>query len=71
MILFVGQVATSMRGREAFQELDYRAVFGSLAKWAVEIDDASRVPELVARAFATALSPAAPARWSSRSPRTC
>ena len=40
MILFVGQVATSMRDREAFQEVEYRAVFGSLAKWAVEIDDA-------------------------------
>ena len=40
MIVFVGQVERGMRGREAFQELDYRAVFGALAKWAVEIDDA-------------------------------
>ena len=40
-----------MRGREAFQELDYRAVFGSMAKWVVEIDDPARIPELVSRAF--------------------
>jgi acetolactate synthase-1/2/3 large subunit len=51
MILFVGQVARSMRGREAFQELDYRAVFGTMAKWATEIDDPTRVPEIVSHAF--------------------
>ncbi len=51
MILFVGQIARDMREREAFQELDYRAVFGSVAKWATEIDDAARIPELVSRAF--------------------
>ena len=56
MILFVGQVARAMRGREAFQELDYRAVFGSIAKWVVEVDAAARLPELVARAFHVALS---------------
>src|SRR5919205_4656262 len=38
LILFVGQVPREMREREAFQEPDYRAVFGSIAKWAVEID---------------------------------
>jgi acetolactate synthase-1/2/3 large subunit len=54
MILFVGQVARDMREREAFQELDYRAVFGSIAKWATEIDDPARIPELVSRAFYTA-----------------
>ena len=54
MIVFVGQVARSMREREAFQELDYRAVFGTIAKWATEIDDPARIPELVARAFHTA-----------------
>lgn len=54
MILFVGQVGTGMRGREAFQELDYRAVFGSMAKWAVEIDRADRLPELLARAWRVA-----------------
>jgi acetolactate synthase I/II/III large subunit len=55
MILFVGQVDTAMREREAFQELDYKAVFGSMAKWAVEIDTPDRIPELVARAFRVAL----------------
>ncbi|RVV98568.1 thiamine pyrophosphate-binding protein [Mesobaculum littorinae] len=55
LILFVGQIARRMRHREAFQELDYRAVFGSFAKWVVEIDDPARMPELVARAFRTAL----------------
>ena len=56
MILFVGQVAREMREREAFQELDYRAVFGSIAKWVTEIDDPARVPELVSRAFSVATS---------------
>jgi acetolactate synthase-1/2/3 large subunit len=51
MIMFVGQVARHMRGREAFQELDYRAVFGTMAKWATEIDDPARVAEIVSRAF--------------------
>ncbi len=55
MIVFVGQVERGMRDREAFQELDYRAVFGTLAKWAVEIDDAARIPEIVARAFRVAM----------------
>ncbi len=54
MIVFVGQVGRNMREREAFQELDYRAVFGSVAKWATEIDDPARIPELVSRAFHTA-----------------
>ena len=56
MIIFVGQVGTDMRGREAFQEIDYRAVFGTMAKWAVEIDDVERLPEIVARAWTTALT---------------
>jgi acetolactate synthase-1/2/3 large subunit len=54
MILFVGQVAREMREREAFQELDFRAVFGSMTKWATEIDDPARIPEIVSRAFYTA-----------------
>ncbi len=54
MIVFVGQVGRAMREREAFQELDYRAVFGTIAKWATEIDDPARIPELVSRAFHTA-----------------
>src|SRR5690242_3056293 len=56
MIVFVGQVGRDMREREAFQELDYRAVFGTMAKWATEIDDPARVPEIVSRAFYTATS---------------
>src|SRR5256885_4460558 len=56
MILFVGQIAREMREREAFQELDYRAVFGSIAKWVTEIDDPARIPELVSRAFYAATS---------------
>jgi acetolactate synthase I/II/III large subunit len=51
MILFVGQIERAAREREAFQELDYRATFGPLAKWATEIDDPARIPELVSRAF--------------------
>jgi acetolactate synthase-1/2/3 large subunit len=54
LILLVGQVARSMRGREAFQEIDYRQMFGGIAKWVAEIDDPARIPELVARAFHTA-----------------
>ncbi len=56
MILLVGQVGTDMKGREAFQELDYRAVFGTMAKWVVEIDRVERIPELIARAWTTAVS---------------
>ena len=55
LILFVGQIERGMRDREAFQELDYRATFGALAKWVVEIDDAARIPEIVARAFRVAM----------------
>jgi len=54
MIMFVGQVARDMKGRDAFQELDYAAAFGGIAKWATEIDDPARVPEIVSRAFYTA-----------------
>src|SRR5215211_5581161 len=56
MILFVGQIERGMREREAFQELDYRAVFGSIAKWVTEIDDPARIPELISRAFHVATS---------------
>jgi acetolactate synthase-1/2/3 large subunit len=59
MILFVGQVASTQRDREAFQEVDYRQMFGpgtlGLAKWVGEVHDADRLPEYVARAFHTAL----------------
>lgn len=56
MLLFVGQVGTDMKGREAFQEVDYRAVFGTLAKWAVEIDQVERIPEILSRAWTTAVT---------------
>jgi acetolactate synthase-1/2/3 large subunit len=56
LIVFVGQVGRDMKEREAFQELDYRAVFGTVAKWATEIDDPARIPEIVSRAFYTATS---------------
>ncbi len=56
MILFIGQVARAMRDREAFQEVDYRRMYGPLAKWVAEIDDPARVPEYVSRAFHVALS---------------
>jgi acetolactate synthase-1/2/3 large subunit len=55
MILFVGQVGLADRGRGAFQEIDYREVFGGLAKWATEIESPERTVEIVERAFATAL----------------
>ena len=56
MLLFIGQVGADMAGREAFQEIDYNAFFGPIAKWTVEIDDPNRVPEMISRAWSTALS---------------
>jgi acetolactate synthase-1/2/3 large subunit len=56
MLLLVGQVARPHRGREAFQEVDFEAMFTPLAKWACEIDEVARIPELMARAFAVATS---------------
>jgi acetolactate synthase-1/2/3 large subunit len=56
VIVFVGQIERGMREREAFQEMDYRAVFGQAAKWATEIDDPARIPEIVSRAFHVAMS---------------
>jgi acetolactate synthase-1/2/3 large subunit len=56
MILFVGQVGGDMVDREAFQEIDYRRMFGGVAKWAAQIDRAERIPEYVARAYRTAMS---------------
>jgi Thiamine pyrophosphate-requiring enzymes [acetolactate synthase, pyruvate dehydrogenase (cytochrome), glyoxylate carboligase, phosphonopyruvate decarboxylase] len=56
MILFIGQIARGIREREAFQEVDYRAFYGPIAKWATEIDDAARIPEIITRAFAVATS---------------
>src|SRR3954451_8260622 len=56
LILLVGQVARQERGRESFQELDYEAVFGPMAKWAFELDDPGRIPEVLARAYTVATS---------------
>lgn len=56
MILFVGQIARDMRGREAFQEVDYRQTFGDLAKWVEEIDRAERIPEILSHAYHVAMS---------------
>lgn len=56
MLLFIGQVARDQIEREAFQEVDYRRMFGQMAKWVVQIDDAARIPELVNQAFQRAIS---------------
>ena len=59
LIVFIGQVASEQRDREAFQEVDYRQMFGpgtlGFAKWVAEVHDADRLPEYVARAFHTAM----------------
>jgi acetolactate synthase I/II/III large subunit len=54
MLLFIGQITREYRGREAFQEVDFEKFFGPLAKWAVEINDPARIPEIVARAIRVA-----------------
>src|SRR5665811_686952 len=54
LILFVGQVGSDFQDREAFQEVDYRRMYGSIAKWVTQIDAAERVPEYIARAFRVA-----------------
>jgi len=56
MILFIGQVARNHSDREAFQEIDYRQMFGSVAKWVARIDHGGRLAEYVSRAFHVALS---------------
>lgn len=56
MILFVGDVGREMRDREGFQEVDFPAFFGPICKWAARIDRAERIPEYIARAYATAIS---------------
>ena len=54
LILLIGQVSRTMMEREAFQEVDFRQMFGPLSKWVAQIDDAARIPEMMARAFAVA-----------------
>ncbi len=56
LILLIGQVGRDMMGREAFQEIDYRHMFGPMAKWVDQIDDPDRIPELISRAFHVATS---------------
>jgi len=56
MIVFVGQVGTDFLDREAFQEIDYRRMYGPLTKWVAQIDRADRIPEYVAHAFQVATS---------------
>jgi len=56
MILFIGQVQREVRGREAFQEVEFRQMFAPLAKWVAEIESADRIPEYVLRAFQVATS---------------
>jgi len=56
MIVLIGQVATSMMDREAFQEIDYRRMFGEMAKWVAQIDDVARIPEYISRAWHVAMS---------------
>ena len=56
LILFVGQVERGAKERDAFQELDYRAVFGSMTKWTAEIGEPARMAEYVGRAFSAAMA---------------
>src|SRR6185437_7281264 len=56
LIAFVGQVGTDTVDRESFQEIDYRRMYGSVAKWAAQIDRAERIPEYVAHAYRIAMA---------------
>ncbi|EYS85256.1 thiamine pyrophosphate-binding protein [Cupriavidus sp. SK-4] len=56
MILFIGQVGNDFYEREAFQEIDYRRMFGQMAKWVAQIDRTERIPEYISRAFSIATS---------------
>lgn len=69
MILLVGQIARDTRDREAFQEIDYRQMFGPVAKWAAEIETTSRIPEYMARTLVA--TSGRPSRSCSACPKTC
>src|SRR5690625_6331562 len=56
VVALIGQVERPFKGKEAFQEIDFAAYFSHLCKWAVEIDDAERIPEILHRAFYIARS---------------
>ena len=60
MIVFVGQVGNDFVEREAFQEIDYRRMYGPLTKWVAQIDRVERIPEYVSRAFHTAAAGGSP-----------
>lgn len=56
MILFVGQISSEFKEREALQQVDYVQMFGGLAKWAVEIEQIERIPQIINKAFSIAQS---------------
>ncbi len=56
MVMLIGQVGNEMMEREAFQEIDYRRMFGQMAKWVAQIDRVERIPEYVSHAFHTAMA---------------
>ncbi len=56
LVMFIGQVGNEMAEREAFQEIDYRRMYGPLAKWVAQIDRVERIPEYVSHAFHTAMA---------------
>jgi acetolactate synthase-1/2/3 large subunit len=56
VVLLIGQARRDFLDREAFQEIDFRQMFGELSKWVAQIDDARRIPEYVSHAFHTAMS---------------
>jgi acetolactate synthase-1/2/3 large subunit len=56
MVVFIGQVPNEFVEREAFQEIDYRRMYGQMAKWVAQIDRVERIPEYVSRAFHTAVA---------------
>ncbi len=55
LLLFIGQIERAAVGRDAFQEVDYRQMFGGIAKWVTQVEDAARLPEVLHRAFVTAV----------------
>src|SRR4051794_27730419 len=56
MVVFIGQVGNEFAEREAFQEMDYRRMYGQMAKWVAQIDRVERIPEYVSHAFHTAMA---------------
>ena len=56
MVLLIGQVGRTMLGREAFQEVDFRNMFGEMAKWIAQVDDPARLPEYISQAFHVAMN---------------